>query len=143
MTRFYAHFGHTDFVLSLGSGAHHVAGFFRNHDETRSDDFSLRKGGSDMEVLSSDIRAWTITFVHPGLDTPIGERLRQVREYVSDEDVFAASYADGPTGATVDLVEQAFHRSVAAGSLLAVPRQAAFHLVGPTPTPTSRRSSTS
>jgi glucose-1-phosphate cytidylyltransferase len=127
--RFYAHFGHTDFVLCLGYGAHHVVDFFRNFDETRSNDFILRKGGAEIELLSSDIPDWTITFVHTGLDTPIGERLRQVRKYVIDEDVFAANYADVLTDAPLDLIEQRFRRSGAVGSLLAVPPQAAFHLV--------------
>ena len=34
--RYYAHFGHTDFVLCLGYGAHHIKDFFLNYDETAS-----------------------------------------------------------------------------------------------------------
>ncbi len=127
--RLYAHFGHTDFVLCLGYGAHHVVDFFRNYDETRSNDFVLRKGGTEVEMLSSDISDWTITFVHTGLDTPIGERLRRVRDLLRDEDVFAANYADVLTDAPLDVVEQHFRESGAIGSLLAVPPQAAFHMV--------------
>ena len=37
--RYYAHFGHTDFVLCLGYGASAVKDFFLNYDETRSNDF--------------------------------------------------------------------------------------------------------
>ena len=33
--RYYAHFGHTDFVLCLGYGASYVKDFFLNYDETR------------------------------------------------------------------------------------------------------------
>ncbi|WP_409331695.1 glucose-1-phosphate cytidylyltransferase [Trujillonella humicola] len=127
--RLYAHFGHSDFVLCLGYGAHHVVDFFRSYDETRSNDFVMRKGGRDIELLSSDIPDWTITFVHTGLETPIGERLRRVRDHVADEDVFAANYADVLTDAPLDLIEQRFRASGAIGSLLAVPPQAAFHLV--------------
>ena len=75
--RYYAHFGHKDFVLCLGYGAHHIKDFFLNYDETASNDFVLRDGG--VELLGSDIQDWTITFVHTGLDSPIGERLRRVR----------------------------------------------------------------
>ena len=39
--RYYAHFGHTDFVLCLGYGASAVKDFFLNYDETRSNDFVL------------------------------------------------------------------------------------------------------
>ncbi len=41
--RYYAHFGHTDFVLCLGYGAHHIKDFFLNYDETASNDFVLRE----------------------------------------------------------------------------------------------------
>src|SRR5262249_59360218 len=66
--RYYAHFGHTDFVLCLGYGAHHIKNFFLDYRETGSNDFILRDG--EVELLSSDISDWTITFVHTGQDSP-------------------------------------------------------------------------
>jgi glucose-1-phosphate cytidylyltransferase len=127
--RYYAHFGHRDFVLCLGYGAHHIIDYFRHYDETRSNDFVLHAGGQEVELLSSDIADWTITFVHTGLDTPIGERLRRVRQHVAGEDVFAANYADVLTDAPLDEIEATFRERGVAGSLLAVPPQAAFHMV--------------
>ncbi|CCG01370.1 glucose-1-phosphate cytidylyltransferase [Blastococcus saxobsidens] len=127
--RYYAHFGYTDFVLCLGYGARHIVDFFRSYDETRSNDFVLRKGATEVELLSSDIADWTITFVHTGLDTPIGERLRRVREHVGSEEAFAANYADVLTDAPLDEIERRFRASGAIGSLLAVPPQSAFHMV--------------
>jgi len=127
--RLYAHFGHTEFILCLGYGGHHVVDFFRHYDETRSNDFILRKGCAELEMLSSDISDWTITFVHTGLDTPIGERLRRVRDHVGDVDLFAANYADVLSDAPLDLIEQNVRARGAVGSLLAVPPQAAFHMV--------------
>jgi glucose-1-phosphate cytidylyltransferase len=127
--RYYAHFGHKEFVLCLGYGAHHVVDYFRCYDETRSNDFVLRAGGQEVELLTSDISDWTITFIHTGLDTPIGERLRRVRRFVENEDVFAANYADVLTDAPLDRLEAEFRASGAVGSLLAVPPQAAFHMV--------------
>ena len=32
--RYYAHFGHTDFIVCLGYGAAYVKDFFLNYDET-------------------------------------------------------------------------------------------------------------
>jgi glucose-1-phosphate cytidylyltransferase len=127
--RLYAHFGHTDFILCLGYGAHHVVEFFRNYDETRSNDFVLRKGGGEIELLSSDISDWTITFMHTGLDTPIGERLRRVRHLIGEDDMFAANYADVLSDAPMDRIELDVRARGAVGSLLAVPPQAAFHMV--------------
>lgn len=125
--RYYAHFGHRDFVLCLGFGAHHIKDFFLTYRETASNDFVLR--GKDVELLGSDIADWTITFAHTGLDAPIGERLRRVREHVADQEMFLANYADVLTDAPLDDVIGRFAASDATASLLAVPPQSAFHCV--------------
>lgn len=126
--RYYAHFGHTDFVLCLGYGAEHVKNYFLEYSETASNDFVLRRG--EVELLGSDIRDWSVTFVHTGLDSSIGERLRRVRRYVADEEMFLANYADVLTDAPLDEMVSRFRRSDAVAALLAVPPQAAFHCVG-------------
>jgi glucose-1-phosphate cytidylyltransferase len=125
--RYYAHFGHKDFVLCLGYGAHHIKDFFLNYDETASNDFVLR--GTDVELLGSDIKDWTITFAHTGLDSPIGERLRRVRKHVEGEEMFLANYADVLTNAPLDAMIEKFRASGMVGGLLAVPPQSAFHCV--------------
>jgi glucose-1-phosphate cytidylyltransferase len=125
--RYYAHFGHRDFILCLGYGAHHIKDFFLHYDETASNDFVLR--GNDVELLGSDIKDWTITFVHTGLDSPIGERLRRVRKHVEGEDMFLANYADVLTDAPLNTMIDRFRRSDMVGGLLAVPPQSAFHCV--------------
>ena len=73
--RYYAHFGHTDFVLCLGYGALAVKDFFLNYDETRSNDFVLEGGAHELKLFKTDISEWRITFVDTGLNSPIGERL--------------------------------------------------------------------
>jgi glucose-1-phosphate cytidylyltransferase len=125
--RYYAHFGHTDFVLCLGYGAHHIKNFFLSYDETASNDFVLR--GGEVELMSSDIQDWSITFVHTGLDSPIGERLRRVRAHVEDEEMFLANYADVLTDLPLNDMVDAFKASDAVASLVAVPPQSAFHCV--------------
>src|SRR5215467_10395537 len=72
--RYYAHFGHTDFVLCLGYGASYVKDFFLSYDETRSNDFALENGAREVKMFSTDISDWRITFVDTGLHSAIGER---------------------------------------------------------------------
>src|SRR5919106_4658042 len=60
--RYYAHFGHTDFVLCLGYGAQSVKEYFLDYQETHSNDFVLSKGGERVDLLSTDISEWSITF---------------------------------------------------------------------------------
>ncbi|MHA6784805.1 sugar phosphate nucleotidyltransferase [Pseudonocardia saturnea] len=125
--RYYAHFGHTDFVLCMGYGAEHIKEFFLNYSETASNDFVLR--GGDVEMLGSDIQHWTITFAHTGLASPIGERLRRVRKHLKGEEMFLANYADVLTDLPLDNMITKFRESDAVAALMAVPPQSAFHCV--------------
>ncbi len=58
--RYYAHFGHTDFILCLGYGAAAVKEYFLHYDETQSNDFTLVGGGRDIRMHSTDITDWNI-----------------------------------------------------------------------------------
>ena len=127
--RYYAHFGHTEFVLCLGYGASYVKDFFLNYDETRSNDFVLANGARDVQLFSTDISDWRVTFVDTGLSSPIGERLRRVRRFVDGEKMFMANYADVLTNAPLPDIIGRFERSDAVASLLAVPPQSSHHVV--------------
>jgi len=127
--RYYAHFGHKDFILCLGHGAQAVKDYFLNYSETTSNDFVLRNGGEDIEMLGSDISEWSISFIDTGVDTAIGERLRRVRPYLDGDDIFLANYGDVLTDAPLnDLIEE-FATTDAVGQLLAVKPQDSFHVV--------------
>jgi glucose-1-phosphate cytidylyltransferase len=126
--RYYAHYGHKDFILCLGYGGHHIKQYFLDYQETGSNDFVLRDGQG--ELLGSDIADWSITFVDTGLESPIGERLRRVRHLLEGEEMFLANYADVLTDAPIDaMVDQFAADPDAVAQLLAVPPQAAFHVV--------------
>ncbi|HPE12032.1 MAG TPA: glucose-1-phosphate cytidylyltransferase [Actinomycetota bacterium] len=128
--RYYAHFGHRDFILCLGFGAQHIKDYFLNYRESTSNNFILRDGGRDLELLRTDMDGWTITFVDTGLESPIGERLRRVEPHLGDAEVFLANYADVLTDAPLnDMVADLQGSPDALASLLAVRPQAAFHLV--------------
>ena len=105
--RYYAHFGHTDFVLCLGYGASAVKEFFLHYDETTSNDFVLEDGARKVTLFNTDIADWRITFVDTGLNSSIGERLRRVRHFVEDEPMFLANYADVLTNAPLpDMIDR-------------------------------------
>ncbi|WP_280505108.1 glucose-1-phosphate cytidylyltransferase [Nocardia farcinica] len=125
--RYYAHFGHTEFILCLGYGAHHIKDFFLQYQETMSNDFVIR--GGKVELLGSDIADWTITFVDTGVESPIGERLRRVRPYLEGDEMFLANYSDVLTDAPLDVMIDKFRASGAAASMMIVPPQSSFHCV--------------
>jgi glucose-1-phosphate cytidylyltransferase len=125
--RYYAHFGHTEFILCLGYGASHIKNYFLTYDETISNDFVMRTGG--VEMLKSDISDWTITFADTGLDSPIGERLRRVRDHIGTDEYFLANYADVLTDAPLnDMIARVREWGAAASMMLVTPQQS-FHCV--------------
>jgi glucose-1-phosphate cytidylyltransferase len=127
--RYYAHYGHTDFVLCLGYGASAVKDFFLSYDETRSNDFVLAGANRQVELFKTDISDWRITFVDTGLHSAIGERLRRVRRFVQDEEMFLANYADVFTNAQLPDMISRFAATNAVVSLLAVPPTSSHHVV--------------
>jgi glucose-1-phosphate cytidylyltransferase len=127
--RYYAHFGHRDFVLCLGYGAAAVKEYFLRYDETQSNDFTLVGGAHAITMHRTDITDWTITFLDTGLSSTIGERLMRVRQHMADEEVFLANYADTLTDAPLDELIETFERSSAVASMLAVPPVSTHHVV--------------
>jgi glucose-1-phosphate cytidylyltransferase len=127
--RYYAHFGHTDFILCLGYGAEAVKDYFLGYRETASNDFRLLDGGREIEMLGTDISDWNITFVDTGMDTAIGERLRRVRKYLDGDEMFLANYGDVLTDAPMNQIVDEFHGSTAVAQFLAVAPQDSFHVV--------------
>ncbi|MEV0623175.1 sugar phosphate nucleotidyltransferase [Nonomuraea sp. NPDC050404] len=125
--RYYAHFGHKDFVLCLGYGAQHITEFFLNYQETVSNDFVLRKG--EVEMLSQDTSDWSISFVQTGIRSPIGERLRRVRSYLEGEEMFLANYADVLSDAPLPDIIDRFERTDAGASMMVVPPPGTFHCI--------------
>lgn len=125
--RYYAHFGHREFILAMGYGARHISRYFLNYEEMDSNDFVIDQGVAS--PLSTDIADWRITFVHTGIETSIGERLRRVAAHLGGDEYFMANYADVLTDAPLDDVVARFKASDAIASLLAVPPQSAFHVV--------------
>ena len=104
LMRHYAHFGHKEFVLCLGYRGDLVRQYFLDYQEAMSNDFTLSDGGWKIELHSSDMDDWKITFVDTGLHSNVGQRLSAVRSYIENEDIFLANYSDGLSNAPLDLM---------------------------------------
>jgi glucose-1-phosphate cytidylyltransferase len=127
LMRYYAHFGHSDFILCLGYRGDLIREYFLNYNECMSNDFVLSEGGKQVELLSRDFDDWRITFVDTGLHSNIAERLLKVRQYLEGEDIFLANYADALTDLPLDAHTANFQGSEAVASLVAVPTSQSFH----------------
>ena len=94
LMKYYAHYGHKDFILCLGYKGEMIKQFFRDYDSYRYRDFVMRDGGKNLEPTESDIADWTIRFVDTGLHSNIGERLVAVEKFLADEETFLVNYSD-------------------------------------------------
>ena len=95
--KYYAHYGHKDFILCLGYRGDAIKQYFLSYDECVSNDFVLSDGGRRVELVNSDISDWRITFAETGATSSIGQRLKAAEKYLDGDDVFLANYSDGLT----------------------------------------------
>ena len=129
LMRYYAHFGHIEFILCLGYRGDMIREYFLNYQEAMYADFTMRDGGARIELHSRDLDGWSITFVDTGLHSNIGQRLLRVRPYLGDAEVFLANYSDGLSDLPLDdyIAKCMTHDAVA--SFLSVRNRQSFHAV--------------
>lgn len=95
--KYYAHFGHRDFILCVGYRADCIReSFSRNGNRSKALNPSL-VAERDRELFENDLREWNITFVDSGLYSNIGQRLKAAEKDLAGEEMFLANYADALT----------------------------------------------
>lgn len=127
--KYYATYGHTDFILCLGYRADAVKNYFINYNEYISNDFVFSHGGKNLQLLGRDIDDWKITFVYTGINANIGQRLKAVEKYLEGEEVFLANYSDGLSDIPLDKVVAHFSREDRIASFVSVKPTHSFHVV--------------
>jgi glucose-1-phosphate cytidylyltransferase len=129
LMKYYAHFGHKDFILCLGYKGSAIKDYFLNYDESVSNDFVWSKGGKNVQFLNRDIDDWTITFVETGASSTIGERLKAVELHLHGEDMFLANYGDGLSDVHLPTMVETFQQSTAVASVMLVQPTATFDII--------------
>ena len=129
LMKYYAHFGHKEFILCLGYRGEAFKNYFLEYNECDSNDFTLYEGGKKLELVNNDITDWTITFADTGVNSNIGQRLKAVEKYLKNEKVFLANYSDGLTDLDLSIQMAAFTRSNATASFLSVKPNLSYHTV--------------
>src|SRR5258707_11490708 len=127
--KYYAHFGHKDFILCLGYQAEAVKNYFLNYNECTSNDFVLSGGGKNLELVNRDIHDWRITFADTGINSNIGQRLKAVEKYLEGEEEFLANYSDGLTDLPLPQQIEHFCKQGKTASFLCVRPNLSYHLV--------------
>ena len=108
LMRYYAHYGHTEFILCLGYGGDVIREYFAGWN-----------GASE----------WRTTLVDTGLDASVGERLKAVEDHVGDDEVFLANYSDALADLDLHAFVDDFTRRNAIGAFISVRPHHTFHVV--------------
>lgn len=129
LMRYYAHFGHTEFILCLGYRGNMIREYFLNYREYMSNDFTLSLDGQQVDLHGRDTANWKITFVDTGLHSNIGQRLTAVRKYLGDDAMFLANYSDGLSDLPLDVMIEQARAKPAIASFASVRSSQSFHVV--------------
>jgi glucose-1-phosphate cytidylyltransferase len=109
LMKYYAHFGHRDFILCLGYKAESIKEYFKINNDYFSD--------------------WNIKLVDTGLNTKIGQRLFSVKDLLQNDDVFMVNYTDGLTDVNLNAYLDYFTKHDKVASLLSIKAPLGFHHV--------------
>jgi glucose-1-phosphate cytidylyltransferase len=129
LMRYYAHFGHCEFILCLGYRGDLIREYFLTYNEAMTNDFVLSGGNRSIELLGRDIDSWRITFVDTGMHSNIGQRLLRVRRFLEGEDEFLANYADGLADLSLDALIDDFRRKRVVASFASMRPAQTLHSV--------------
>ena len=127
--KYYAYYGHKEFILCLGYKADVIKEYFLNYNAYISSDFTIKNGGKELKSKKSDIEDWIINFVDTGLKSNIGQRLSQVRPYIGNDEIFLANYADGLSDVNLSEMIEYFRESNKIACFICVRPSQSFHVV--------------
>jgi glucose-1-phosphate cytidylyltransferase len=127
--KYYAHYGHTDFILCLGWKGQMIREYFQNYKDCPSNDFVNEPNEPRFESTSGDVHDWNITFVDTGLMSNIGQRLKAVEGFLDGEKTFLANYTDGLSDVSLDSIIDTHRRNDAIATFMSVRPVQTFHCV--------------
>ncbi|WP_406624236.1 glucose-1-phosphate cytidylyltransferase [Acidovorax sp. SDU_ACID1] len=105
----YSTHGVHDFVICCGYMGYIIKEYFANY-FLHTSDVTFDIAHNRMEIHERHAEPWRVTLVDTGEETQTGGRLRRVRRYVEDEELFCFTYGDGVSD--IDIGAQlAFHRA--------------------------------
>ncbi len=91
--KIYSHYGVNEFVICAGYLGYMIKEYFLNY-RSHMSDVTIDLASGQVTVHRAFAEPWRVTVIDTGADTMTGGRLRQVRDFVSD-DHFCMTYGDG------------------------------------------------
>ena len=92
--KLFSYHGVNDFIICCGYKGYVIKEYFANYFLHMSD-VTFDMTNNKMEVHQQKAEPWKVTLVDTGDNTLTGGRLKRVKNYIKDEDVFCFTYGDG------------------------------------------------
>jgi glucose-1-phosphate cytidylyltransferase len=94
--KYYAQFGHKEFILCLGYKGEMIKEYFRNY-PWMAGDVSLQLGRTPSVHFHDhyDEESWSVTLAETGAETMTGGRIRRIRRHLGEDKEFFLTYGDG------------------------------------------------
>ena len=124
LMRWYAAFGHTEFVIACGYLGHIIKDYFSRF-HLQNTDFTVDLATGQTRLLGNPPAEWTVTLVDTGLETMTGGRLRRLRDLLGDE-TFMMTYGDALSDVDVNALVEAHAASGRLATVTAVRPPARF-----------------
>jgi len=106
--KIYSHYGINDFIICCGYKGYVIKEYFANYFLHTSDvTFDMQE--NRMQVHQNQAEPWRVTLIDTGENSMTGGRLRRVKDYLADEELFCFTYGDGVADVNItELIE--FHK---------------------------------
>lgn len=119
--KYYACFGHTDFLLCLGYKGDMIKDWFRNY-LWHTGDVTLSLGREPAVRFHDrhDEEHWTVTLADTGEDSLTGRRIRRIRRHLAPDEPFLLTYGDGLSDVDLDALVAEHRRAGRAVTITAV-----------------------
>jgi glucose-1-phosphate cytidylyltransferase len=109
--KYYAQFGHSDFVLCLGYKSEVIKNYFLNYG-VQPTDLNITLGGVIPPIprVHTPEDGWSITLAETGLNAMTGARLKRIKNHIGKDEHFMLTYGDGVGDVDIDALLK-FHLS--------------------------------
>ena len=92
--KIYSYYGINEFIICCGYKGYLIKEYFANYSLYMSD-ITFDMEANQIKVHQKKAEPWKVTLIDTGLQTQTGGRLKNVYEYVKNEENFCFTYGDG------------------------------------------------
>ena len=90
----YSSYGVNDFVICCGYKGYVIKEYFSNY-FLHLTDVTINMRENKIKVHQKRAEPWNVTLVETGGETMTGGRIKRIKRYVKDEEIFCLTYGDG------------------------------------------------